>query len=75
MAVANTNALELLGKEVSFISECKVDLTEKSFVTYSKKHSGVVTNITISLDSEPEFSIDDGDFFEFSGIKDFVVKN
>ena len=73
MAVANTTVFEMLGKEVSFIIERKVDLTEKSFVTYSYKFSGIVTNVILGLTSEPEISINDGDFYILSRLVDFKI--
>lgn len=73
MAVAHTTVLEMLGKDVSFIIERKVDLTEKSFVTFSEKFSGIVTNVTLGLTSEPEISINDGDFYVLSKLIDFKL--
>lgn len=64
MAVANTNLLELLGKQVSF-SFLGVD-----GVTYQ---TGQLTSIVFYLESSSEFTVDDGDFFSFDEITDFKI--
>ena len=61
MAVAHTTVLEMLGKDVSFIHSRKVELT------------GTVTNVVLSLTSEPEISINDGDFYSLSELIDFKI--
>ena len=66
MAVANTNLLELLGKQVSFTRSFETD----SF-SYSIDYSGTVTAVVISLSGEPEFFVDEQGSFCFSQILDF----
>lgn len=73
MAVSNTNALSLLGKDVSFTHQHKVELTDKSFVTFTEHFTGTVTNVVLSLTSEPEISINDGDFYRLSQLVDFKI--
>lgn len=69
MTVANANALELLGKQVSFIS---VFPTEP---VYEIARSGLVTTVAISIDSHVEICIDDVQYYVLSDLRDFVVKN
>jgi hypothetical protein len=73
MTAANTTVLALLGKQVSFEYSKHIQLTDQTSVTFSKKSLGIVTAVVISLDSEPEFSIDEGDFFKMSKVTDFKV--
>jgi hypothetical protein len=73
MAVANTNALELLGKEVSFQYDRKVEITNTSFITYSEMLTGTITNLVLSLNSEPEISIDDANFYLLSELTNFQL--
>lgn len=73
MTAANTTVLALLGKQVSFEYSKHIQLTDQTSVTFSKKSFGIVTAVVISLDSEPEFSIDEGDFFQMSKVTDFKV--
>jgi hypothetical protein len=73
MAAAHTTVLSLLGKEVSFQYDRKIEITNTSFITYSEKLKGTVTNLVISLNSEPEISINDGDFFVLSELLDFQI--
>ncbi|CAM84627.1 hypothetical protein [Acinetobacter baumannii] len=70
MANANTTVLELLGKQVSFVYVLKSDSDEYSFTC-----SGVVTDVIISLNSEPQLSVDNGDFYIYSDLKDFFIKS
>lgn len=65
MAVANTNLLELLGKQVSF-SFLRADL-----ITYHT--DGQLTSIVFHLDSSPEFTVDKGEYFSFDEITDFKL--
>jgi hypothetical protein len=65
MAVANTNLLELLGKQVSF-SWLGVDA-----ITYHTH--GQLTSIVFHLDSSSEFTVDEGDYFSFDEITDFKL--
>ena len=73
MAVAHTTVLEMLGKDVSFIHERKVDLTDTSFITFTENFSGTVTNVVLSLTTEPEISINDCDFYSLSELLDFKI--
>ena len=65
MAVANTNLLELLGKQVSF-SWLGVDAI--TYHTY-----GQLTSIVFHHDSSAEFTVDEGDYFSFDEITDFKL--
>lgn len=73
MTVAHTTVLEMLGKDVSFIHERKVELTDTSFITFTENFIGTVTNVVLSLTSEPEISINDGDFYALSELIDFKI--
>ena len=73
MTAANTKALELLGKDVSFIRERKIKLTGSSFITFTENFTGTVTNVVLSLTNEPEISINDGDFYSLSELLDFKM--
>ena len=73
MAVAHTTVLDMLGKDVSFIHQRKVELTDTSFIIYSENFTGTVTNVVLSLTSEPEISINDGDFYVLSELIDFQL--
>ncbi len=73
MAVSHTTVLEILGKDVSFIHERKVELTDTSFITFTENLTGIVTNVVLSLTSEPEISINDGDFYTLSELIDFKI--
>ena len=55
MAVANTNLLELLGKQVSF------SWLGADGVTYET--DGQLTTIVFNLESSSHFTLDDGDFY------------
>ena len=65
MAVSNTNLLELLGKQVSF-SWLRAD-----GVTYNSE--GQLTSIVFYLESSPQFTIDEGDYFSFDEISELQV--
>ena len=73
MAVAHTTVLEMLGKDVSFIHERKLKLTDTSFITFTDKLTGIVTNVVLGLTTEPEISINDGDFYCLSELIDFKI--
>lgn len=73
MAVAHTTVLEMLGKDVSFTHQRKVELTDTSFITFTENLTGIVTNVVLSLTSEPEISINDGDFYSLSELIDFKI--
>jgi hypothetical protein len=65
MAVANTNLLELLGKQVSF------SLLGADGITYET--DGKLTTIVFHLESSSEFTGCDGDYFSFEEITDFKL--
>ena len=73
MAVSNTTALEFLGKTVSFEYVYHMQLTEQSSIDFREKVSGVITNIVLSLNSDPQISVDDGDFYYLSDLLDFAI--
>lgn len=73
MTAAHATVLELLGKDVSFILERKVKLTDASFLTFTQNFTGTVTNVIFSLTSEPEISINYGDFCSLSELIDFKI--
>ena len=73
MAIAHTTVLEMLGKDVSFIYERKIELTDSSFITFTENFTGTVTNVVLSLTNEPEISINDGDFYSLSELLDFKM--
>ena len=73
MAIAHTTVLEMLGKDVSFIYERKIELTDSSFITFTENFTGTVTNVLLSLTSGPEISINDGDFYSLSELLDFKM--
>ena len=75
MTAANTNALNLLGKEVSFTYKKDNFITDRSFVTYTENFSGVVTNVVLSLNSSPEISVNDVDFYSLDEIFDLTEKS
>ena len=73
MAIAHTTVLEMLGKDVSFIYEFKIEVTDSSFITFTQNFTGTVTNVLLSLTSEPEISINDVDFYSLSELLDFKM--
>ena len=73
MAIAHTTVLEMLGKDVSFIYERKIELTYSSFITFTENFTGTVTNVLLSLTSGPEISINDVDFYSLSELLDFKM--
>ena len=42
MAIAHITVLEMLGKDVSFIYERKIQLTDSSFITVTENFAGTV---------------------------------
>lgn len=68
MTDSNLKHLELLGKEVSFVVVSKY---KDNFI--HTLHEGKVTNIVFSLDTCPEISINDGDFYSFNEILEFEI--
>ena len=73
MTAAHTTVLEMLGKDVSFIYERKIQLTDSSFIIVTENFAGTVTNVVLSFTSEPEISINDGDFYSLSELLDFKI--
>lgn len=73
MAVANTNALNLLGKEVSFEWNRTVPLTDQSSIVFHEKIKGTVTNIVLSVNCDPEISVNEGDFYVLSELINFQI--
>ncbi|EPQ3973999.1 hypothetical protein LHN18_003701 [Acinetobacter baumannii] len=73
MAVAHTTVLSLLGKEVSFQYDRKIEISNTSFITYSEILKGTVTHLVIGLNSEPEISINYGDFYTLSQLLNFQI--
>ena len=73
MIVSNTTALELLGKQVSFIDKRVVELPDKSSITFENTYSGVVTEIVLSLTGNPQIAIDDGDYFSLPELIEFKL--
>lgn len=68
MAVAHTTVLELLGKQVSFIHSIQIGLD-----AYPMSITGTVTEIILSLNDDHLISIDKGDFYPFSELRDFQI--
>lgn len=62
MTVANTTVLELLGKQVSFTYD---------FGDFSFGYSGKITDVVVSLDGNNQISLDEGDFYVLSELKNF----
>lgn len=73
MTVEHTTVLQMLGKDVSFIFERKFELTDISFITYTEKLTGTVTDVILSLTSEPQISINNGDFYQFPDLVEFEI--
>jgi len=64
MAVVDTTLINLLGKTVSFVYSYRcTDFDLK----------GVVTDICFSLSGDCQISLDDGDFYRYYEINNFVV--
>ena len=64
MTDSNTTVFNLLGKSVSFS-------ISNGFDTFYE--SGVVTVVVLTLAGFPEITIDDGEFYSFSELKDFKI--
>jgi microcystin-dependent protein len=64
MTFSNINALDLLGKQVSY---------SFSLVGTIYETDGQVTSVVLNLHGDHEFSVDDGDFFSFDEITDFKI--
>lgn len=69
MSIANTNLLNLLGKQVSFVATTK---SEKRILI--RKEQGIVTDVLFSLNGANEFCID-GSFYSFDKVTDFQLLN
>lgn len=65
MAVANTNLLGLLGKQVSY------SWLGADGVTYQS--DGELTSIAFHLHGDHEFAVDEGDYYSFSELTEFQV--
>ena len=65
MTFSNVNALELLGKQVSY------SWLGADGVTYQS--DGELTTIVFHLHSTSEFAVDEGDYFSFYEITDFKI--
>jgi hypothetical protein len=67
MSVSHLNALDLLGKQVSFsyfLGQSVGELVKQ----------GVVTSVIVNLSSSSEIRLDDqGDFYHLSEISDFKI--
>mgnify|MGYP003605834546 CR=1 FL=1 len=66
MTVAHINALELLGKQVSFVY--KQD--EHSFDC-----EGLITDVVFSISGESQISLNDGDFYCLSDLQRLEIVN
>ena len=67
MSVSHLNALDLLGKQVSF----SYFLGQSVGVLFKE---GVVTSVIVNLSSSSEICLDDqGDFYHLSEISDFKI--
>jgi hypothetical protein len=64
MAVVDTTLINLLGKTVSFVY---------SYKSFDSDQKGVVTHICLSLSGECDIALDDGDFYRYTEIADFIV--
>ena len=64
MTFSNINALDLLGKQVSYSFSLGGTIYETD---------GQVTSVVLSLTSEPEISINDGDFYSLSELIEFKI--
>ena len=63
MTVVDTTVLELLGKQISFIYRIEIESKVQHLNSF-----GTVTNILLSLDSEPQIALDDGELYPISEI-------
>ncbi|MDC4054324.1 hypothetical protein [Acinetobacter baumannii] len=73
MAVANTNVLNFLGKQVSFEWNRTVPLTDQFSIVFHEKIKGTVTNIVLSVNCDPEISVNEGDFYSLSELINFQI--
>ncbi|MEG2707453.1 MAG: hypothetical protein RR959_08935 [Erysipelotrichaceae bacterium] len=64
MAVVDTTLINLLGKTVSFVY---------SFKRIDFELKGVVTDICFSLSGDCQISLDEGDFYRYTEVTNFVV--
>lgn len=73
MTAANTNALNLLGKEVSFYWNSESPLTDHSSINFNEKVFGTITNVLLSLNSDPQISVNDGELYTISELENFEI--
>ncbi|PJF05465.1 hypothetical protein [Acinetobacter seifertii] len=73
MTDVNNITLNLLGKDVSFDWNREICLDDGSLMNFHDKVSGTITAIVFSLDSEPEISVNDGDFYSLPELQNFEV--
>lgn len=71
MTASNTTVFELLGKQVSFTRQFKVELPDDTFLVDSVQYSGIVTDVILSLIGGPEIAVDNGEFHSFSKLLEF----
>lgn len=71
MTSSNTTVFELLGKQVSFTKDFKVELPDGTFLVDSVEYSGIVTDVILSLIGSPEIAVDNGEFYSFSELLEF----
>lgn len=62
------NIISLIGKQVSFVDNIKID---GEF--YSKQIEGQITDIVLSLDGNHQISVEGGDFFVLSDLLEFQI--
>ena len=62
------NIISLMGKQVSFVDNIKID---GEF--YSKQIEGQITDIVLSLDGNHQISVEGGDFFVLSDLLEFQI--
>ena len=62
------NIISLMGKQVSFVDNIKID---GEF--YSKQIEGQITDIVLSLAGNHQISVEGGDFFVLSDLLEFQI--
>lgn len=62
------NIINLIGEQVSFVSNLKV---QEQF--FSENVQGVVTDVLLSLDGNHQISVGGSDFFNINDLVDFKV--
>ena len=68
MTVSNTNVLDFLGKQISFVHTVKVYSD-----VYSLDINGTVTGVLINLTGFHEVCIDDSQFYFFSEMSEIKI--